>query len=389
MSRCGGPFARWRHEHRFSPEGEGRTVVEDIVEWEAPLGSFGNSFSEAYIRSSLKRLFAFRARRLAGDLAAHRLHGQGQGKVIAVTGSGGMIGRALVSLLTTGGYRVLKVVRSTPSADDEIQWDPERGVLPSEPLEGIHGVVHLAGESIAGVRWTEAKKKSILRSREDGTRLLASTLARLSSPPGVFVSASGSHYYGDRGDERLSEESGPGSGFLADVCRRWEAATGAAESAGIRTVKLRTGPVLSPSGGVLGTMLLPFRTGLGGRLGSGRQYFPWIDLDDHTYLILHALVNDQVTGPMNATSPSPLSNAAFTDALGRVLNRPTLLPVPALAIRGILGEMGRELLLSGQRAFPERALRTGFQFRCEGVEESLRHQLGRTEDDTTISPSVS
>ena len=375
--QVGGPFRHWRHEHRFEALGPERCAVEDQVEWEAPLGSLGDAFSESYVRGSLSRLFAFRERRLAGDLATHRRYGPGDGRVVAITGSGGLIGGSLAHLLTTGGYRVLRVTRARAPSDGEASWDPATGRIDAEAFEGLHGVVHLAGEPIAGLRWTRARKEAILRSREEGTRLLARTLALLGAPPPALVSGSAVGFYGNRRDEALNEESGPGEGFLAEVCRRWEGATLPARTAGIRTVHLRSGLVLSSAGGVLGTLLLPFRLGLGGRIGSGRQYQSWIDLDDETDMILHALATTSVKGALNATGPAPVPNAAFTDVLGRVLGRPTLLPVPALAIRAALGEMGTELLLSGQRAHPARALASGYRFRFSDLEDSLRHQLGR------------
>ena len=379
------PFAHWRHEHRFEPLDEGRTAVEDMVEWEPPLGSLGRTFTESWIQGSLERMFAFRARRLAGDLALHAGY-EGEPLTVAVTGSTGLIGSSLVAFLRTGGHRVLRVVRSGPKGDDRIRWDPAKGTIEGEKLEGVDGVVHLAGENIAGIRWTEAKKEAILRSRVEGTLLLARTLAELREPPRVLVSASGKDYYGDRGDERLTEGADPGRGFLADVCRQWEDATQPARAAGIRTIHLRTGMVLSPAGGVLGTILLPFKLGLGGRLGSGRQYTSWIDLDDEVGLIHHALTNPRVRGPMNAVAPNPVPNAAFTDILGRVLGRPTFIPAPALAIRSLLGEMGRELLLSGNRVVPGVALETGYTFLHPDLEDSLRHQLGRTEGSHPMDP---
>ncbi len=375
-----GPFARWRHEHSFSEPEPGRTIVEDRIDWEPPLGTLGRTFSGAFIQESLERLFAFRGRRLQGDLALHQHYGWGEGRAVAVTGSTGLIGENLVSLLRSGGYRVLRITRSERSGSDFIQWDPSASRLDGGALEGLDAVVHLAGESIAGVRWTASKKERILRSREEGTRLLTRTLAELKSPPGTLISASGVNFYGNRGDEWLTEASESGDGFLAEVCRRWERATGQARAAGIRTVRLRTGGVLTPLGGLLGTVLIPFSLGLGGRVGTGQQFMSWIDLDDHTGLILHALRTPELEGPVNATAPGPVRNVTFTKTLGRVLRRPTLFPVPALAVRAGLGEMGTELLLSGQRAAPEKAKGTGHRFQFPELEDSLRHQLGRTAD---------
>ncbi|NNK63846.1 MAG: TIGR01777 family protein, partial [Gemmatimonadetes bacterium] len=234
------------------------------------------------------------------------------------------------------------------------------------------------GEPINGVRWTTAKKKAIRDSRVIGTRTLAAAISGAHDVK-TLVSASAVGFYGGRKDEILSEKSARGTGFLADVCVEWEAATERAEGAGVRVVKVRTGLVLSPAGGALPVMLTAFKSGLAGRVGNGRQYVPWIDLDDCVGIFYHALMESGVRGVLNGTAPNPVTNATFTDVLGRVLRRPTVVPVPALAVRAMLGEMGDELLLRGQRARPEATLAAGFDFRYEGLEEALRHQLGRAE----------
>jgi uncharacterized protein len=372
-----GPFRSWRHEHRFERLESGRTAVKDVVEWEAPLGALGETFGGAYIEKTLERLFRFRGLRLADDLRRHAEAGRSDSLVIAMTGSTGLVGEPLVHFLRSGGHRVVRIRRGGSGEDDAIRWDPLGGTIEAERLEGVDAVVHLAGEPIVGPRWTEGKKEAILRSREEGTLTLSRALAGLRNPPRVLVSASAVGYYGDRGDEVLTEASQPGKGFLSEVCRRWEGATSPARTAGIRVVRLRTGIVLSPAGGVLGTLLLPFRSGVGGRVGNGRQYMSWIDHDDHLGLIHHAITQDGVRGPVNATAPSPLTNAAFTDVLGRVLRRPTLIPVPRPAIRALMGQMGEELLLHGQRVMPEVARETGFHFLRPDLEASLRFQLGR------------
>lgn len=377
-----GPFEHWRHEHRFEPAEGGGTTLVDTVDWAPPLGSAGEVFTRGFITGSLERLFAFRARRLRNDLGLHSTYGPGDGRRVAVTGSTGLVGTALVALLRSGGYDVLRISRRETDDPDWVQWDPEGGVLDPAAMEGLNAVVHLAGEPISGVRWTRTKKEEILESREAGTRFLARTLAELKHPPEVLVSASGAGFYGDRGDEKLTEDGGPGEGFLAEVCRRWEAATHPARAMNIRTIHLRSAAVLSPQGGLLGTVLLPFNLGLGGRLGSGRQYMSWIDLDDETGLILHAIREPSLRGPVNAAAPNPVPNAAFTDVLGRVLGRPTVLPVPSMAIRILLGEMGKELLLSGQRLVPEQARATGYGFMFPDLEDSLRHQLGRPDAES-------
>lgn len=381
-----GPFGRWVHTHRFLAAGPGRTRVVDEVEWEAPLGALGQTFGGGFIEAELRRLFAFRHRRLAHDLELGRRHPPRRDSTVAVTGATGLIGTALVGMLRAAGYRVVTVGRRSGKgrADapdpDRVTWDPEAGVLDPGQLEGMDAVVHLAGESIAGGRWTAEKKRRILESRERGTRLLAEALARLEKPPAVFISGSASGYYGDRGNEILTEDSPAGQGFLPSVCQAWEGATEVARRAGIRTVLLRSGVVLSPAGGALGQMLLPFRMGVGGRLGRGDQYFPWIDLDDEVGLILHAMGNREVVGPMNASAPDPVTNASFTDILGRVLGRPTLIPVPGFALRALFGEMGETLLLESARMVPRRALDTGYRFFLPSLEDSLRFQLGREEE---------
>jgi len=381
-----GPFAHWRHEHRFSDLGGGRSALEDVVEWAPPLGSLGQTFSGPFIHSTLERLFGFRSRRLVNDLHLHQRY-PGQPLHVAITGSTGLIGGGLVHFLRTGGHRVTRISRNPAKGDQEgwLHWDPQEGRLDGDDLEGVDAVVHLAGEPISGVRWTRSKKEAIHQSRVQGTELLSRTLAELKAPPTTFISASAVGYYGDRGEEILTEDAGPGRGFLAQVCRDWEKATHTARGVGIRTVHLRTGVVLSPSGGVLGTVLLPFQLGAGGRLGSGRQYMSWIDLDDHVGLILHILRTPDLRGPVNSTAPNPVPNASFTAALGRTLGRPTILPAPALAIRTLLGEMGEELLLQGQRVIPQRALTTGYHFLFPDLEDSLAHQLGRVTEDSPQS----
>lgn len=372
-----GPLKSWLHAHRFTPADGGGTALEDTIEFEAPMGL---PVGPSLVRSELDRLFAFRYRRLFTDLARHAEHAGKPRLTVAITGASGLVGSALRHFLTTGGHRVLPLVRSRDeAARGAIHWNPRTGEIDAARLAEADAVVHLAGASIAGGRWTDARKKVILDSRVEGTTLLAKTLAKMgSSGPGVLVSASAVGFYGKRGEERIDETGGPGKGFLADVVRAWEGATEAAGAAGIRVVRLRTGVVISPAGGALGQMLLPFKMGVGGRLGSGRQYLSWIDLDDLVGIILRALYDPTLDGAVNATAPNPVTNAAFTDALGRALGRPTVLPVPALAVKAVFGQLGEEALLWGQRVIPARLEKSGFRWFYEGVEDSLRFQLGRT-----------
>jgi uncharacterized protein (TIGR01777 family) len=294
---------------------------------------------------------------------------------IAVTGSSGLIGTALVRRLTDGGHRVLRVVRS-PGGPDTLRWDPAAGTIDAAGLEGVDAVVHLAGEGIAEKRWTPEQKERIRRSRTDGTTLLASTLAGLDRPPAVLLSGSAIGFYGDTGD-CPTDESGPaGSDFTASVCVDWEAAAAPAVDAGIRTAFLRTGIVLATEGGALAKQLLPFRLGLGGRAGSGRQYQSWISLDDEVRAI-EFLLTAELSGPVNLTAPTPVTNAEFTRTLGRVLHRPTTV-LPMFGPRLLYGrELADSLLLTSQRIVPAALERAGFAFEHPGLEGALRSILGR------------
>ncbi len=297
---------------------------------------------------------------------------------LLVTGSSGLVGSALVSFLEAAGHRLTRLVRSqprpVPPRRDEVFWDPDAGRLDSSALEGLDAVVHLAGENIAG-RWTARKKARIRESRINGTCLLAESLAGLTHPPAVLVAASAMGYYGDRGDTVLIEESSPGEGFLAGVCRDWEAAAKPAAQKGIRVVHLRIGLVLSRAGGALARMLPPFKLCLGGRIGNGRQYMSWIAIDDLVQVIAHALTAQVLAGPVNAVAPNPVTNLEFTRTLGRVLHRPTIFPMPAFAARLAFGEMGQELLLASQRVEPARLIASGYSFRFPVLGGALGHVL--------------
>ena len=297
---------------------------------------------------------------------------------VLVTGSSGLVGSALVSQLKGDGHTVTRLVRSRRGAGEaQVIWDPEAGTIDAPSLEGLDAVVHLAGESIAAGRWTATRKARILESRVKGTRLLAEALAGLRERPKVLVSASAVGYYGDRGEEALREESASGSGFLAEVCRQWEAAAAPAAQAGIRVVHPRFGVILSRAGGALPRLLLLFRFGLGGRLGSGQQFMSWIALDDAVGAICHALTCDDLQGPANTASPTPVRNHEFTKTLGRVLRRPTVFPLPAFAARLALGQMADEMLLASQRVEPAKLLGSGYEFAFPDLDGALRHLLDR------------
>ena len=279
--------------------------------------------------------------------------------------------------LKASGAQIARLTRgTTPAAsnnNDHIPWEPAQPVSP-KAVSGFHAVIHLAGESIVG-RWTPAKKEKIRQSRILGTQNLASALAQANEKPAVFVCGSAIGYYGDRNDEVLREESSPGSGFLAEVCREWEEATRAVADAGIRTVQIRTGIVLSPNGGALGKMLPPFKLGIGGRVGDGHQWMSWIDIQDMVGAIHHILSSDLLHGPVNLVAPKPVTNTEFTRTLGRVLSRPTILPVPKAAVQLAFGEMGREVLLGSQRVEPTKLIMSGYPFRYQDLTGSLRHVL--------------
>ncbi|MEW6146295.1 MAG: TIGR01777 family oxidoreductase [Thermodesulfobacteriota bacterium] len=294
---------------------------------------------------------------------------------ILITGASGLIGSKLIPFLSDEGHSITRLTRSrTGGSLETAYWDPERGEIEGGKLEGHDAVVHLAGESIEG-RWTSEKKRRIEESRVRGTRLLAETLSGLDSKPRVVVAASGIGYYGDRGEEVLTEESGPGAGFLARLSIKWEGALGPAADAGIRLVNMRLGIVLAPYGGALSRMLPPFRLGLGGRMGSGKQYWSWIAIDDVLSAIYHSLVSDYLRGPVNFTSPGPVTNSEFAEALGDALARPAIFRIPAFALRVFLGEMADETMLSSTRAVPSRLLGSGFKFRYPDIKSALKHLL--------------
>lgn len=356
---------RWRHTHEFDDLGDDRTRVTDRVDTPVPA-------------AALRPMFVYRHRQLADDLAAHRLaaeHGLAP-STVAVTGSSGLVGAALTAFLSTGGHRVIRLVRGTPRGADERQWNPDDP--DPELLAGADAVIHLAGASIAG-RFTERHRNAIRDSRIGPTRRLAELLARTDARPAVLISASAIGFYGyDRGDETLTEDSERGDGFLADVVAQWEESTAPAEQAGVRVVRMRTGIVQSPRGGTLKLMRPLFGAGLGGRLGSGRQWLSWIGIDDLVDAYHRSLWDASLSGAVNAVAPQPVRNADYTRTLARVLRRPAVLPVPSLGPVLLLGEQGaRELACASQRVSPGKLSRAGHRFRQPELDQALRHLLGR------------
>jgi len=357
-------LGRWRHVHEFDDAVPGQTLVTDRVEAPVPA-------------AALRSTFVYRHRQTVDDLAAHRTaaeHGT-TALVVAVTGSSGLVGSALTAFLTTGGHRVIRLVRRPASGPDERTWDPLEPA--ADLLSGVDAVVHLAGESIAG-RFSEAHKRAIRDSRIEPTRCLAEAAAASQDGPATFVSASAIGLYGfDRGDEQLAESGGRGEGFLADVVAEWEAATTPAEHAGLRTVTVRTGIVQAARGGTLRLLRPLFAAGLGGRLGDGRQWLSWIGIDDLIDVYHRALWDERLSGPVNAVAPQAVRNSEYTAALARVLHRPAVLPVPSLGPRLLLGAEGvRELAGASQHVLPARLLALGHRFRHPEVAGALGHQLG-------------
>jgi uncharacterized protein (TIGR01777 family) len=354
-----GPFRAWHHIHRVEPEGDG-ALLTDEVEYALPLGGLGRALAAGWVRRKLERMFGYRHRVLLEDLRRHR----GRAPLrIAISGASGLVGSALSAFLSTGGHQILPI--------------KIRAGLDAAALEGIDAFVHLAGESVAA-RWTPERKQKIRESRTQGTRLVAETLARLARPPRVLVSASAIGIYGDvPSDQPVDERAASGDGFLAGVCREWEAAAEPAARAGIRVVHPRIGVVLTPSGGALGKMLPAFRAGVAGRIGSGRQGMSWIALDDLVYAILHLIGADDLRGPVNLVAPHAASNADFTRTVAGVLHRPAVMPLPSLMVKTLFGQMGREMLLAGAMIAPRRLAQSGFAFAYPELEGALRHLLGR------------
>lgn len=301
---------------------------------------------------------------------------------ILVSGSHGLVGKALINSLTSDGHEIVRLVRTNPSGTAEVEWHPNQGKLDASNLEGLDAVVHLAGESIASGRWSDEKKRAIRDSRVKGTALLSDALARLNRPPSVFLSASAIGYYGNRGEELLTENSKPGDDFLANVCLEWENATKPAMEKGIRTVHARFGIILDAKEGALATMLTPFRMGVGGRIGNGKQWMSWIAIEDVVNGLKSLIKDESTRGPVNFVSPNPVTNAEFTKTLGRVLSKPTFLPMPEFGVRLAFGEMGEALLLGSQRVEPAVLKEKGFQFAEPSLESAFRHILAA--DKNTI-----
>ena len=374
-----GPFARWDHTHTFEPAADGTSVLDDRIEYAAPLGAVGRAGDAALgvSQSRLGSMFAYRHELTASDLRRHARYCDRPRLTVAVTGSSGLIGSELCHFLTTGGHAVVRLVRGEPTKaafDDgttQRKWNP--AVADPAVLDGVDAVVHLAGENVAS-RWSAAKKRAIRDSRVGPTRTLAEAVAQAGVK--VFVSASAVGIYGDRGGEELTDFARTDDNFLSHVCAEWEAAAEPAAAAGVRVVHPRIGVVLSPKGGALATQLPAWKAGGGAVVGDGRQWVPWVGINDLLGALHHLLMED-VRGPVNCVAPQPVTNREFGRTLARVLGRPFLLTLPRPAIRLLFGEMGEAVLLSSARAVPKRLLDGGFGFDHPTLDGAIRSVLGR------------
>jgi uncharacterized protein len=396
-SQIKGLFSSWTHTHLFNSFENSSSILDDHIEYSLPGGMLGETIASPLINKKLNQMFDYRHRLTREDLRVHatanKIRGSDRPMTIGITGSSGFLGSSLIPFLTTGGHRVIRFIRHPVSdgIDDtfnfknvkSIEWNPSSSASLNDEIdnENIDAVVNLSGENIFG-RWTKKKKKRIFDSRVNTTQSLCKLLSSIDKPPKVLVSASATGYYGDRGDEILTEESPPSSSstdFLSYVCRNWEEATEIAKEAGVRVVNLRSGIVLSSSGGMLSKILPIFKLGLGGRIGNGNQYMSWIGLDDLLGFILHAMVDQSIAGPVNAVSPNPITNADFTATLGKVLSRPTVFSIPKSITKLALGEkLANAAILASSRVIPERLIKMEYKFRFPYLESVLRHTLGKS-----------
>ena len=368
-----GPFAAWRHEHRFHDDPRGARL-DDTITATLPGGSLGRALGAPLLARQLDRMFRYRH-----DVTRHDLEQQMTTPLtpmrIAITGASGMVGTALTPFLTAQGHTVVPVSRR--ALPGGIQWDPEAGVIRAADFEGLDAVIHLAGENIAAARWTAVRKEALRHSRVGPTALLARTLAGLARPPRTLVSVSAIGIYGDRGEEVLTEASSLGHDFLGDLGTAWEAAAAPATEAGIRVVHPRFGIILTPEGGALAKMLPVARLGLNGPLGGGQQWMSWIALDDVLGALHHLLAHEAIRGAVNTVAPGAARNRDFAHTLGHVLGRPAFLPVPAAALKLLFGEMADAALLGSAHVVPGVLEATGYRFRYPTLDAALRHLLGR------------
>ena len=385
-TQLSGPFKTWVHDHLFESKGNGHSILHDRVQFETKFGSLGK-LGLPLVRSKLHAMFSFRHRTTQADLRLQsflRQHTANRILRIGVTGSTGLIGRRLIDLISVLGHHAVRILRPAstdrtqefPLSSKAVLWRPGTGFSDEPVMQNLDAVIHLAGRGIASTRWTDSAKRAIRESRVEGTQALVRDLCKLDSPPKAFVCASGVGIYGDRSSEVLDESTPPGNDFLSELARDWEAAAMEFEAAGSRVAIGRLGIALHPRQGALAKLLVPFQLGLGGSVGNGRQYWSWIHVDDAAAAFLYLASNPNCTGAYNLVAPEQTDNRTFSKILGKVLNRPSLLPAPAFALRIMLGEMADAMLLASTRANCRRLIEDGFPFRASHLEDCLRHILG-------------
>lgn len=369
-----GPFKAWTHRHSFEDTREFYSELSDEIEYELPLGAAGTVVGGPFAASQLERTFSYRHWITKEDFELKRSLPHFRSLRIAIAGGSGFLGTQLKALLTTQGHEVRIITRKKRSQSD-IRWDPQKGEIEISELEGLDAVINLAGANLTSGRWNEARKQCLWSSRIDATRFLVDAFLRLEEPPEIFLSGSATGYYGSDPDAVFDEDSKRGGGFLAELCAHWESAALRAESAGMRVCLLRTGLVLDPRGGALQKMLPAFRIGAGGPLGSGKQWFPWVSLEDWIRAVNWLLFAERIRGPVNLVSPQSLRQEEFAAALGNVLNRPMFLPVPKFALKLALGEMADEALLASTQAVPSQLAASGYRFCQAELSDALRLML--------------
>ncbi|GAB5561464.1 MAG: TIGR01777 family oxidoreductase [Synoicihabitans sp.] len=367
-----GPFAHWEHRHRFEITGSDSCRLIDDITYRLPGRPFSH-LAKGSVQRRLERMFSYRHAITRADLGVSPPM---RGKVV-VSGASGLIGQALIPFLQTQGWDVDRLVRRKTRAADEISWSPQSGTVDWPESYRCDAIIHLAGANVAGGRWTASRKKLILESRTQGTATLARSLQSLREPPSVFLCGSATGFYGDTGNQEVTEEEGRGKGFLADVCEQWEDALADIDREQTRIVVARTGVVLSPRGGALAKMLPAFKLGLGGKLGTGAQWLSWIGIDDWLHVAHRILTDDRIEGPINVTAPNPVRQAEFAQTLAGVLSRPSFLPAPAPLLRLALGQMSDETLLASSRVSPAVLEEISYKFLHPSLEKALRHVLGR------------
>lgn len=372
-----GPFAAWHHQHSFIPVGDDECIMHDEISYALPRRC---DWLAPFVTRELRRLFHFRHTLLAADLELHDRWRTQPRKKILIAGASGFLGTAISAFLATAGHTVTRLVRRTPTAPDERQWDPSQRSLDPALLDGIDVVINLSGEDIAASAWHSHRKLAIVKSRVDAAATITEAFLKAQSRPSLLLSASAIGYYGDTGSDAVDEHASQGKGFLSDVCKAWEDATIRLSHTSCRVVHARFGVVFNPQGGALKRMLPPFQCGVGGPLGSGKQYVSWIALQDLLGIIEHLIYSSDVRGPVNVVAPNPITNEEFTRALGRVLKRPTLLRLPASVLRGVFGEMAEETLLASTRVLPsvlqEAESPAVYNYLFPDIESALRFEVG-------------